>query len=47
MKRIIPIACDHGGFAMKQYVIEKLQESGYEVKDYGTYSDASVDYPAT
>ena len=45
MKRIFPIACDHGGFAMKQYVIEKLQERGYEVKDYGTYSDASVDYP--
>lgn len=45
MKRIIPIACDHGGFAMKQYIVERLQESGYEVKDYGTYSDASVDYP--
>ena len=45
MKRIIPIACDHGGFAMKQYLIEKLQESGYEIKDYGTYSEESVDYP--
>ncbi len=45
MKRIIPIACDHGGFAMKQYIVERLQESGYEVKDYGTYSEDSVDYP--
>lgn len=45
MKRLIPIACDHGGFIMKQYIIERLQESGYEVKDYGTYSDESVDYP--
>ena len=45
MKRLIPIACDHGGFSMKQYIIEKLQEIGFEVKDYGTYSEASVDYP--
>ena len=45
MKRLIPIACDHGGFAMKQYIIERLIESGYEVKDYGTYSEDSVDYP--
>ena len=45
MKRIIPIACDHGAFTMKQYLIERLQESGYEVKDYGTNSADSVDYP--
>jgi len=45
MKRIIPIASDHGGFEMKQYLIEKLQEAGYEVKDYGTHSTESVDYP--
>jgi ribose 5-phosphate isomerase B len=45
MKRIIPIASDHGGFEMKQYLIEKLQEAGYEVKDYGTHSIESVDYP--
>ena len=45
MKRLIPIACDHGGFAMKQYIIERLIESGYEVKDYGTFSEESVDYP--
>jgi ribose 5-phosphate isomerase B len=45
MKRLIPIACDHGGFAMKQYIIERLIENGYEVKDYGTFSEESVDYP--
>lgn len=45
MKRIIPIASDHGGFAMKSYLIEILKENGYEVKDYGCYSDDSVDYP--
>ena len=45
MNQIIPIASDHGGYEMKQFLIEKLQESGYEVKDYGTYGTDSVDYP--
>ena len=45
MKQIIPIASDHGGFEMKQFLIEKLEESGYEVMDYGTHSTESVDYP--
>ena len=45
MENIIPIASDHGGFEMKCYLIEKLEASGYKVKDFGTYSNASVDYP--
>lgn len=45
MNQIIPIASDHGGYEMKQFLIEKLQEAGYEVKDYGTNSPESVDYP--
>ncbi len=45
MKQIIPIASDHGGYEMKQYLIEKLQDGGYEVKDFGTHSADSVDYP--
>ena len=45
MKQIIPIASDHGGFEMKQFLIEKLEESGYGVVDYGTHSAESVDYP--
>lgn len=45
MNQIIPIASDHGGFAMKQFLISKLVGEGYEVKDYGTYSTESVDYP--
>lgn len=45
MKTIIPIASDHGGFEMKQFLIEKLKNAGYEIKDYGTYSNKSVDYP--
>lgn len=45
MKEIIPIASDHGGFEMKQFLIGKLEEAGYLVKDYGTHSLESVDYP--
>ena len=45
MEHIIPIACDHGGFEMKQYLVEKLAEAGYEVDDYGCYGPESVDYP--
>lgn len=43
--KIIPIASDHGGFAMKQFLIEKLQSHGWKVADYGTNSEQSVDYP--
>lgn len=45
MEHIIPIASDHGGFEMKEFLIEKLKEAGYMVKDFGTYSNKSVDYP--
>ena len=45
MEHIIPIASDHGGFEMKQFLIEKLTEAGYQVNDYGTYTPDSVDYP--
>lgn len=41
----IPIASDHGGFEMKTYIIDQLIRSGYEVKDFGTYTGQSVDYP--
>lgn len=42
---ILPIASDHGGFAMKEFIIIKLKEAGYTVKDFGTSSEDSVDYP--
>jgi ribose 5-phosphate isomerase B len=41
----VPISSDHGGFAIKQYLIEKLKDSGYHVLDMGTDSEQSVDYP--
>ena len=41
----IAIGCDHGGFILKAAVVDKLKELGHEVVDFGTNSDASVDYP--
>lgn len=42
---MIAVGCDHGGFALKQEILAHLQERGLEYKDYGTYSEASCDYP--
>lgn len=41
----ISIACDHGGFALKETVKDVLTKEGYEVKDFGTYNTESCDYP--
>ena len=43
--RIIAMASDHGGYEMKEFIKEKLLEENYEVKDFGTFSSDSVDYP--
>jgi len=44
-ERVIPISCDHGGFALKEFLKSRLAASGIEVLDYGTFSEESVDYP--
>jgi ribose 5-phosphate isomerase B len=41
----IAIGCDHGGFAYKDSIIALLKKENIEVTDFGTFSDASVDYP--
>lgn len=41
----ISIASDHGGYVLKEAVKKHLIEKGYEVKDFGTDSLASCDYP--
>ncbi len=43
--KTIGVACDHAGYPLKKYVLMYLEQHGYEYKDYGTWSDASVDYP--
>lgn len=41
----IAIGGDHAGFAYKQELTTLLTNAGHEVKDFGPFSDASVDYP--
>ena len=41
----IALACDHGAFALKNRLAAHLTAKGYEVKDFGTYSESSCDYP--
>ncbi|MFT6783979.1 MAG: ribose 5-phosphate isomerase B [Saprospiraceae bacterium] len=41
----IAIGGDHAGFSYKQQIIAYLEGKAIEVKDFGPYSDASVDYP--
>ena len=39
------VASDHAGFRFKTIAAQYLRELGHEVVDFGTDSDASVDYP--
>jgi ribose 5-phosphate isomerase B len=41
----IGIGGDHAGFEYKKKLVDLLTSGGYEVKDFGPFSDASVDYP--
>ena len=44
---MIAIGSDHGGFELKKEVMAHLDARGLEYKDFGTYSDASCDYPVS
>jgi glycine hydroxymethyltransferase len=41
----IAIGADHGGVELKYALVTHLQSAGHNVKDYGTNSEESVDYP--
>lgn len=43
--KLIGICSDHAGYPLKAFAIEWLKAKGYDVKDFGTHSTASVDYP--
>lgn len=45
MRKKIAITSDHAGFLVKEKIKKYLIESGNEVKDFGCFSDESVDYP--
>ena len=41
----LAIGCDHGGYELKQEMIQHLQSKGYEINDVGCDSPTSCDYP--
>ena len=41
----IAIACDHGGYLLKQDILIWLEENDIDYEDFGCYSTESVDYP--
>ena len=41
----IAIASDHGGFALKQQIIEHFAGTELQLVDLGTHSEESCDYP--
>lgn len=45
MNPTIAIGGDHAGFTFKQGLVEWLEKNGYKVRDFGTDSEASADYP--
>ncbi len=42
---IIAMGSDHGGFGLKQEMMEHLKRCGIDVMDFGVFSSVSADYP--
>jgi len=41
----VALGADHGGFRLKEEIAALLTEMGVAYRDFGTFSEASVDYP--
>lgn len=42
---MLAIACDHGGYELKQEILKHLDKRGIAYKDFGCDSTEAVDYP--
>lgn len=42
---MLALGCDHGGYELKQEIMKYLEKNGIAYKDFGCYSEESVDYP--
>jgi ribose 5-phosphate isomerase B len=42
---IIALGADHGGFPLKQAIIDAIESGGNKVIDLGTFNETPVDYP--
>jgi ribose 5-phosphate isomerase B len=45
MKPTLAVGADHAGFELKEYLKNRLQQSGYAVHDFGAFSTDPADYP--
>ena len=45
MMQKIAIGADHAGFALKERLKKWLEKNGHTTRDFGTYTEESVDYP--
>ena len=45
LSKPVAIGADHAGYEYKTILVDLLQNKGLQVKDLGTYSKDSVDYP--
>lgn len=43
---MIALGCDHGWYPLMKEIIKYLDENGIAYKNFGTFSEESVDYPA-
>lgn len=41
----IAIGCDHAGYPLKEFLKKMLEDKGYTLKDFGSFSEERVDYP--
>lgn len=41
----IAVGADHAGWPLKEPLVAYLMEHGWDVEDFGTFNNASVDYP--
>ena len=45
ISKLIPIGSDHAGFQLKNQVIDYLIAKGFDIRDFGCFSEDSIDYP--
>ena len=45
MEKVLALGSDHAGFILKEFLKKYLTEKGFEIIDFGTGSEKSVDYP--
>lgn len=44
-KITVALGADHGGYELKEKIVEYLKKHNIEYKDFGTFSEESCDYP--